>query len=202
MQLNEKQKKVALIGVGIIAFLYIAPRMAGVYLQRRAIEQQREASLAKPSPAHPVTPAAGTSSAPPTIPVAIAMGRYQGEGFASSRQCKIGLELRPAQAEAYFGYLTVMCFVPAHFTGGKPPYKNPIIEAVNQMTPASAVMTGAVKNGDLVFTVDKSIGTLGDGCSLTGTFTVSNFGLGKVVAQWQEGTEGSCQGGQLILAHF
>jgi hypothetical protein len=73
------------------------------------------------------------------------------------------------------------------------------MEAARQMTPASAIMTGTVENGDLVFTVDRTIGKLGDGCSLTGTFKVSTFGLGKVVAQWQEG---DCEGGQLLLQHI
>jgi hypothetical protein len=73
------------------------------------------------------------------------------------------------------------------------------VEATRQMVPASAVMTGAAKNGDLVFTVDKSIAQLGDGCQLTGTFTVSTFGTGKVLVQWQES---ACEGGQLLLVHI
>jgi hypothetical protein len=197
MPLNDKQKTYLRIGIAALVFFYIAPRIIGLYLQHQAIQRAAFAAAhAKPSPMIPKAPQ--PLIAPP--PVQIAMGRYEGAGVELTRQCKINLELRAGENGTYLGYVTMMCFEPPHIIPGKPVSRqNPIMEAARQMTPASAIMTGNVKNGDLVFTVDKSIGTLGDGCPITGTFTVTTFGLGKVMAQWQEGT---CQGGQLILAHI
>ena len=62
------------------------------------------------------------------------------------------------------------------------------------MTPTSAIMSGAVVNGEIVFHIDKAIGTPLDGCIWTG-FTVSPF-ADQIAAQWQAGT---CQGGQMVL---
>ena len=180
MQPTDKQKRFFIIAAGILAFLYIAPRTVTMYKQRQALAAlaHHKPSAAIPAPFGAVTPAITSTT--------VMMGRYQGTGLASARQCKIDLEVRPAQSDTYSGYLTVMCFVPAHLVSGKPGAPNPIVEAARQMTPASAIMSGSVKDGDLVFTVDRSLGTLGDGCPLSGTVTVSTFGLGKVVAQWQE----------------
>jgi hypothetical protein len=201
MPLNNKQKRCVWIGVAALAVLYIAPR---VYQQQRFSQQQK---LAKPSPAIPLKPAAvppappAAPAAQPTIPFVIAMGKYSGGSLESTRQCKVDLEMRP-QGDAYLGYVTMVCFNPfPNIPNGRMPRggTNVFAQTMHQMTPASAIMTGTVKNGDLVFTVAKSIGILSDGCPLTGTFTVSTFGLGKVAAQWQAGT---CQGGQLILQHL
>ena len=198
MQPNDKQKRFLFIVIGILAILYFAPRIIGMYQQHRALEAFAHRKPSAAIIAAPIATTAPAAVATSTIPP-VAMGRYAGAGVVIPRQCKVDLEVRPAQGDAYAGYLTVMCFVPPHLTGGKPPFKNPILEAASQMTPASAIMTGTVENGDLVFTVDRTIGKLGDGCSLTGTFKVSTFGMGKVLVQWQEG---ECEGGQLLLQHI
>ena len=194
--MNDKRKKYITIGLAALGLIYFAPRLLWVYQQHQVAGQHPSA---KPSPAIPMQPST-SPAAPPAIPFVIAMGRYAGDSFDKTRQCRINLEIRP-QGQSYLGYVTMVCFNPFPALKKGPPSlaTSPIMQTMRQMTPASAIMTGAVRNGDLVFTVDKSIGTLSDGCALTGTFTVSTFGLGKVAAQWQEGT---CEGGDLILQHI
>lgn len=203
MPLTDKQKTYVNIAIIAVLLLYVAPRVISFYQHYKAAQRAAYATAhAKPSPAIPMPPknAAPISPAsPPPLPFLIATGRYEGAGLDKARQCKIDLEVRAGENGTYTGYVTMTCFEPPHITAGKPAYKqNPILEAARQMTPASAIMTGTAKNGDLVFAVDKSIGTLGDGCPVTGTFTVSTFGTGKVLVQWQEG---ACGSGQLLLQH-
>jgi hypothetical protein len=199
MPLNDKQKTYLRIGIAGLVFFYIAPRIIGMYEQHQAMQRAAFAAAhAKPSPAIPMHKDVAPNT-PLPIPFLIATGKYEGVGIEKTRQCKIDLEVRAGENGTFMGYVTMVCFEPPHVIPGKPAYKqNPILEAARQMTPASAIMTGAAKNGDLVFAVDKSIGTLGDGFPVTGTFTVSTFGTGKVLVQWQEGT---CGGGQLLLQH-
>jgi hypothetical protein len=204
MPLTDKQKTYVNIAIVTVMVLFVAPRIIGVYEQHKAAQKAAFAAAhTKPSPAVPLKNTAPSGvpapAAPAPIPLVITMGKYQGAGLSNTRQCKIDLELRPGQGDAYTGYVTMMCFEPPHVTGGKPPKVNPLLAAMAQMTPANAVLTGTVKNGDIVFNVDKALGKFGDGCPLTGTFTVSTFGAGQIIAQWQEG---ECTGGQLILHHI
>jgi len=196
MPLNDKQKTYLRIGIIGVVLLYIAPRVIAMYELHQAMQRAAFASAhPKPSPAVPLAPKNTAQPAGLTLP--IAMGRYAGGGISNTRQCQIGLEMRPVQADTYAGYATMVCVEPAHFKPGIPVTKqNPILDAVRQKTPASAIMSGTLRNGELVFNVDKSIGTFGDGCPLTGTFTVSPFGSAQILIQWQEG---KCEGGQLIM---
>jgi hypothetical protein len=143
MQPNDKQKRFLVIGIAVLALLYIAPRVISMYHQRQALAAlaHRKPSAAIPAPSAGVSPAVTISPVP--------MGRYQGAGVVILRQCKVDLEVRPAQSDAYAGYLTVMCFVPPHVTSGRfqPGQPNPIVEAARQMTPASAIMTGTIRDG-------------------------------------------------------
>jgi hypothetical protein len=66
---------------------------------------------------------------------------------------------------------------------------------LNRMSPAAAVLSGAMEDGSIRFHVDKTIGTNSNGCGAT-AFTLTPFGGKQLAAQWQEA---GCQGGYVIL---
>src|SRR5271170_1403 len=98
MQPNDKQKRFLAIGIGILAFLYLAPRLIGMYQQHRALEafahRKPSAAILAPPIATSAPAAVITSTIPP-----VAMGRYAGAGVVIPRQCKVDLEVRQAQGD-------------------------------------------------------------------------------------------------------
>jgi hypothetical protein len=61
-------------------------------------------------------------------------------------------------------------------------------------TPTSVIMSGEPHKGELVFKVDKAIGTPLDGCQWS-ALTISPFGE-QIAAVWQATP---CKGGQMVL---
>jgi hypothetical protein len=73
--------------------------------------------------------------------------------------------------------------------------RNPAAATLNRMSPAGAVLSGAMENGSIRFHVDKTVGTNSNGCAAT-SLTLTPFGTNQLAAEWQEG---GCEGGHIIL---
>jgi hypothetical protein len=57
------------------------------------------------------------------------------------------------------------------------------------------MMKGTITDGAMAFQIEKTVGARPGPCQLTG-YSVSPFGTGQVMAEWQEG---SCPGGHMLL---
>jgi hypothetical protein len=195
-QLTDKQKKIIAIVVAILAVIHFGPRYLYMFLPAGAHAEQ-----AKPSPAHYAPALPPTPPPAPVSPEAAAAGKYGGVWIGDAlmpdqNRCKIQLEIRLSDdmPKKLKGYEQKSCMPLQPLAGGKLA-RGSIADVIRATSPVSAVMTGTALEGGVSFTVDQTIGTPGDGCSLSG-FSITDFGSGQVWAQWQEGT---CPTGKMLL---
>jgi len=200
MQVTDKQRKLIWAGGALIAVCYFGPSIITKVHQASA---PPEVVIAKPSPVRVAPP-----PPPPPDPAAVKAaaiaaqfnklaGDWSGAGVLPTHGlCKLSLQIRtiPDKPASYTGYSTTTCNPYIALTGKAATKTNMAQAAITSMAPTSVIMTGEVENGQIVFHVDRNIGTPPDGCAVTG-FTVSPFAE-QVAAQWQAGT---CQGGQMVL---
>jgi hypothetical protein len=192
IQLTEKQKKIAWAVGALLILIHFAPRFLSVIHPASG-----HAAIAKPTAVHyaPVQPP------PPPPPEVIAAGKYGGIWIGDALmpdqdRCSIRVEIRlnddlPRKLK---GYESKKCIPLQPLQGGRM-VKGSIADVIRETSPVSAVMTGTPTESGINFTVDEIIGTPGDGCQLSG-FTITDFGLGQVQAQWQEI---KCAGGKMLL---
>jgi len=195
-QLTDKQKKIIAIVVAILAVIHFGPRYLHMFIPTDAHADQGKTSAAHYAPIAPPT-----APLPPPSPEAVAAGKYGGiwigdELMPDQNRCKIQLEIRLSDdlPKKLKGYEQKSCMPLQPLAGGKLA-RGSIADVIRATSPVSAVMTGTAQDGGVSFTVDQTIGTTGDGCSLSG-FSITDFGSGQVMAQWQEGT---CPAGKMLL---
>jgi hypothetical protein len=70
-----------------------------------------------------------------------------------------------------------------------------MIDVLKNHSPIATVMTGSLSQDDLVFQVDRNIGTSTAQCPIT-SYAVSPFGAAAVVIQWRAV---GCADGQMVL---
>jgi len=192
-QLTEKQKKTAWAVVSLLVLIHFAPRLWNVVHPASS-----HAAIGKPSPAHIAPPA--IPPAPPSLETVAAAkygGIWQGSALMPDQaRCGIRLEIRLSDdlPKRLKGFETKKCLPTSPFEGGKL-RGGSIADVIRETSPVSSVMTGTPQEDGLNFTVDQTIGTPADGCPLSG-FSITDFGQGQVMAQWQEGT---CPAGKMLL---
>ncbi len=194
-QFTEKQKKIAWAIAALLLVVHFAmPRIVSL-LHPAAVHS----AIAKPSPYR----FAPTPSPPPPTPSpeSVAAAKYAGIWVGNAltpdqNRCKIRLEIRVSDdlTKALKGYESKSCVPLKPFEGGKIS-RSSIGDIMRLSAPVSSVLTGTVQDSGLTFTVDQNIGTAGDSCQLSG-FSITDFGQGQVMAQWQEGT---CPAGKMLL---
>jgi hypothetical protein len=194
-QLTEKQKKIAWAIAALLIVIHLAmPRIMSLLHPAEV-----HSAIAKPSPYRfAPTP---SPPAPPPSPESVAAAKYAGIWVGNAlmpdqNRCNIRLEIRLSDGlpKKLKGYESKSCAPVQPFAGGRIK-KDSIADIMRITAPVSSVLTGAVQEEGLTFTVDQNIGTPGDGCSLS-AFTITDFGSGQVMAQWQEGT---CPAGKMLL---
>jgi hypothetical protein len=193
--LTNQQKKWAWIAGVILLTVHFAPN--GINAVHHAFSSPPPAVLPKPSPAQ-VAPA---PPPPPPSREVIAAGKYGGIWVGDAlmpdqNRCSIRLEIRLSDEvpRKLKGYESKSCVPLLPLAGGRIG-RGSIADVIRATSPVSAVMTGTAQESGIRFTVDQNIGTPGDGCTLSG-FTITDFGLGQVQAEWQEGT---CPSGRMLL---
>lgn len=127
------------------------------------------------------------------------VGAWQGVSPQSgSSFCTMKFELRRKSdaPDKYAGFPELLCMPASAIAGGI--FRGGRSPAMGQMSPASAILTGTAANGSITFTVDKTIGTSAEGCSLT-SFTVTPFRADQIAAEWNEGNCEKPQHGQMML---
>jgi hypothetical protein len=196
MNLTDKQKKWAWIAGAALLAIHFAPNFINTV--RHAFSAP--AVIQKSSAAHiaPVAP-----PPPPPTPEMVAAAKYGGiwEGNAlmpDQMRCGIRLEIRLSDdlPKKLKGYESKKCIPLQPLAGGKPIHGT-IADVIVRTSPTSAVMTGNALEGGIRFTIDQTIGTPGEDCGDLSGFTITDFGQGQVIAQWQEGT--TCPAGKMTL---
>jgi hypothetical protein len=202
MQVTDKQRKFIWAGAALIGICYFAP---SIITKVRQAAAPQEPVITKPSPTRlaplpPPQPAPDPAAIKEAATVA-ELNKLAGNWFNAAvlpyhGLCRIGLQIRavPDKPGTYTGYSTTSCNPYIALTGKPATKENMAQQAIGSMVPTSVIMTGDVENGQIVFHVDRNIGTPPDGCAVTG-FSVASFAE-KIAVQWQAGT---CQGGQMIL---
>jgi hypothetical protein len=205
MNITPQQRKALWIGIGIVAVFYVGRSVMdsarqAAYQQQQAI---RAAQLRAEARAHATAPRVSATPAVPSSPAAThapapaasgLSGIWQGRTAITGRGiCTLRIELHENPPEHFTGYSSLACanFAPLMSEQDR----NPKSATLNRMSPASAVLSGAMENSSIRFHVDKTIGTNSNGCAAT-SFTLTPFGANQLAAEWQEAT---CQGGNIIL---
>jgi hypothetical protein len=186
MNLTPQQRKFLWICIALAVAYYIVRlaanyAMQAAYYQQQAIRAAQQLAQARP---------AGAPASPANL-----SGIWQGKTAITGRGlCTLRIEIRPTDPTHFAGYSTLTCENLAPLM--TPQERGNIAAAVlNQMNPASAILSGTVEKGSIRFHVDKTIGTNGNGCAAT-NFTLTPFGATQLAAEWQEAT---CQGGSVVL---
>jgi len=202
MNNNGKNRKLLWAAGAVLVFLYFAPaalqsfRQAGYYRQQEEAKERAQAGRGGLAPASP-SPNVSTNApaSPSATPLGNLNGMWQGEQAQANRDlCQMNLEMRDNGAGGLTAYPRLNCVALMPYLPG--PHKlDPASAAAKSMSTVSAVLTGTIKDGEVAFHVDKTIGATFDGCTLT-SFTVTPFGKDEVAAEWQNGT---CGRGQIML---
>jgi hypothetical protein len=208
--ITKQQRNFFLLCAAVVVVYYVAHTIetyalqAAYYREQAArAAQQRDKALAQAKTqkeaaarASAAVKAVASGTAVVTRPPAVVLtsvanlsGTWKGQGALSGRGvCTLKLELREGQPPGgYSGYSTLSCVTPP--ARGR-------ARSAPRINPAAAVLTGQPENGSIRFHVDKTIEADANGCAAT-SFTATPFGTNQIAVQWQEG---SCQGGQIILA--
>jgi hypothetical protein len=195
VKLTDTQRRFLSIAGLVVLLVYFGPSI--IHAIHRTFAH---AASPKPSPARPVQ---ATPTPPPTpiSPDVAERAKYLGSWAGSQLQpdqstCRISLTLESSLDDQtkVAGHETKNCIPTTPFRGGKLK-KDDIPTLIRETQPVYAELTGTLVKGDLPFTIDKIAGVAPGNCELT-KFTVSQFGPGKLLAQWEEG---KCGGGQMIL---
>lgn len=213
MTINRKQRNFLLLCGAIVVAYYVersiedSARQAAYYRQQAIRAAQLRAFAKAHPPAPPRAPAAapvkgataGTPAgapAPGRTPVAPTPlpGIWRGRTAIAGRGiCTLTVELHEGDPGRFTGYSTLACgnFGPLMSKEDR----NPAAATLNRMSPAGAILSGAMENGSIRFHVDKTVGTNSNGCAAT-SLTLTPFGTNQLAAEWQEG---GCEGGHIIL---
>jgi hypothetical protein len=125
--------------------------------------------------------------------VANLSGVWIGAGPLKSRgTCDLRLELKRGDSDAYTGYSRFSCVNTQALLN---PKDTNVMAMMDRLKPDAAILTGGIEKGSTHLRAGKTIGTDINGCSVT-EFTITPFGTGGAMAEWQEGT---CEGGSLLM---
>jgi len=206
MTIKNAQRRFFLIAAVVIVVIYFGPGIVATLI--RASARGSESGIAKPSPVRlaPVPPAVPPPTAQPSpAPLGLDPTQYVGVWVGSAlmpdaaqETCKIRLELarNATDPQKLTGYESKSC-VPTPILQGGRITKESIPQLIRDTRPIEAVLTGSVQDGEIVFQVDKTIGTPPPGsCGALKSFTLTPFGREGVTAQWQEG---QCQAYEMNL---
>jgi hypothetical protein len=203
VNITPQQRKLLWICVGVFVASYVfrsvmdSARQAAYYRQQaiRAAQQRAYAKAHPPAPARvsptPVVP--GTKIPPVATPRASRQpdtlsGTWRGSTAITGRGiCTLTIELHEGAPGSFTGYSTLGCgnFAPLMAAQDR----NAAAATLNRMSPAEAILSGAMESGAIHFKVDKTIGANSNGCAAT-SFTLTPFGDKRLAAEWIEGSCG------------
>jgi hypothetical protein len=202
MKLTDTQKKWAWIAAAVLVAVHFGPRYLTMILPAH------EQVVAKPSPLRPAPIAPAVPPQPAPAPTTVSgldptqyLGVWVGSALmpdAAQETCKIRLELarNASDPQKLTGYESKSC-IPTPILQGGGVRKESIPQLIRETRPIEAVLTGSVKDGEIVFQVDKTIGTPATGsCGALRSFSLIPFGREGLTAQWQEG---QCQANEMNL---
>jgi len=195
MQITDKQRKFISAGAILFGLYYVAPWAINT---ARSVFSHPPPAQAKPSAAHAEPPAPNPVVLDPeeaaNAQAAKMSGDWLGSGVLDGGPCRLAIQVRhdPLKPSGYTAYSTTSCN-PTYMTMGQD-RKQAMETLLKGATPTSVIMSGEPHKGELVFKVDKAIGTPLDGCQWSG-LTVSPFGE-QIAAVWQATP---CKGGQMVL---
>jgi hypothetical protein len=194
--LTPQQKKAGWIIAGILVLVHFAPGTINrVRLEFRRSKAPVIVRPVQPLPTPVPSPAPVVVTVNPQLQYAKFLGIWMGSELTPDQyMCNIKLEVRPSDDDMskVTGFETRSC-IPSLLMAR--PKKDSIPEILKAASPLSAMMTGSIIDGDLAFRVDKTVGNAPYGCPIS-SYSVSPFGQGQMMAQWQEGT---CKSGQMLL---
>src|ERR1700694_2714204 len=205
MNTNDKNRKLLWVGGAVLAVLYVAPQALQSFRQTAFYREQMQAANARAhngrgaSATTGAAPAASGSANIPALAANPSLGAFTGvwqgqQAQANHEVCQLAVEMRENVPGRLTGYPRLVCYpLPSYYPGQ--PKVNPGTAFLKSMSPISAVLTGSLKDGAVVFHVDKTIGETAEGCALT-AFTVTPFGNDQAAAEWQNGR---CGNGQMVL---
>jgi len=183
--MTEKQRKFVL-GCVVLLGVWWGLRFITGHIHNAQVQEERARRALQQQKPHP-------APAPPDPRAALArqfdplQGVWQGvQPLPDWGACTMKFELRrkPGEPGEYFGYPTYACIAT--------PPRSAVIHGIVLRTPLAAILSGAPKDGALVFNLDKTVTTETNGCTFT-AFSVTPFGVNQLAAQWQEG---QCAEGQ------
>jgi hypothetical protein len=162
---------------------------------------------AKPSPAIParsVLPVAPVAPPPPSPAQVIQAQLAKMPGIWGGNLprpnigiCALRLELKPGQDNHFTGYSTMSCGPSLIMRPGQLTAQRQASSLMQQMTPVSAILSGAAdEKGAIVLKQDQAIGAR-DGCNITQVSLVPF--AENLAASWTEGPGEACEGGQAVM---
>jgi hypothetical protein len=203
MQITNNQRKLIWVVAAILGLCYFAPSLIQRVQYAVAAEQPE---ITKPSPAHPQLPPPPPPPAPDpaTLQASATAAQFDkladdwlGSALLPGGLCRLGLQIRkaPDTPENYKGFSTISCNTALKVMEHPGTPENRAKNAIASMVQTSTIMTGTIKNGQIVFAVDQAIGIPADGCGPITSFTVSPF-ADQIAAVWQQG---DCKSQQMVL---
>ena len=196
MNITKKQRSVIWLVIALITIYYalsviLSMRQASFARQQAAQQRvaQRAAGQIIPkvqAGAGAGTPVADIAPAPAAPSIADRMGSlvgtWLGRALLPNRgTCSLQIDLEGG---------------PDQFSGRSSLGCAPLLPTQPRMNPSFAVISGKEEKGSLNLAVDKFIGATPEirSCVIT-SFSLTPFGPGQMIAQWQDG----CEGGQILM---
>lgn len=194
MNITKKQRNVIWLVIALIAIYYapsviLSMRQASfarqlAAQQRAALQAARQTLPKAQAGAGAGAPVAETAPAPPCIAdrMGSLVGTWLGRALLSNRgTCSLQIDLEGG---------------PEQFSGRSSLGCAPLLPTQPRMNPSFAVISGKEEKGSLNLAVDKFIGATPEikSCVIT-SFSLTPFGPGQMIAQWQDG----CEGGQILM---
>ena len=206
-KLTDKQKKAGWIVLAILYMGHFAPNFIAVV--RQPFSHTRPAPTVQ---AHYVPPVATVSPITPVTKTAVTpdpaalelLGRFSGQQLQSDMEtCRVSLEVKPKALETgfYSAYESRSC-VPSFLFSHGPLTAQKLLEARNAAElalPVSTSMSGSMNDGAMTFRIDQVVGATEHHCGPR-TYSISPFGTGQIMAQWEEPAPCNSKNGHMVLA--
>jgi hypothetical protein len=205
-KLTDKQKKITWIVIAVLAGIHFAPDMMNAIRRQEAAYRAGHAASAPPAPGRvPATPPVAAAPPVPEISASeIQLGKlpglWSGGMMRQTGLCSLRLELRKNQDKPgiYTGYSTMACGSSLPFMSGRVTPQTLKESMKNQMTPASAILSGGADGESIALQLEQTASDAPDGCGIT-SLKLTPFGDDNMAAAWEEGPAKSCAGGKVIM---
>jgi hypothetical protein len=197
-KLTDKQKKIAGAIVAALLLIHYAPTILSAIAQQSAAHAPARVSPPPPPvAAAPVVPAGSAND----VHLGKLAGLWSGGMLRPNHGvCSLRLELRKNQDKpgTYTGYSTMACGSSLPFLSGRVTPQTLKESMKNQMTPASAILSGGADGESIALQLEQTASDAPDGCGIA-SLKLTPFGDDNMAAAWEEGPAKSCAGGKVIM---